>query len=648
MNVSATTAPSDPCLASSDAGDLPTEHSHHLHDALPKLALGALGVVFGDIGTSPLYAIQAIMTGEHPLPIDLLNIYGVISLIFWTMVTVVTVKYVLLVLRLDNNGEGGSLALLALINRKLPVLRGTRLLVAGGLLATALFYADSMLTPAISVLSAVEGLGVVSHAFHPYILPISLAILVGLFAIQSHGTDRVGQMFGPVMTIYFLSIAAMGVWQIRFHPQVLWEPLNPTYIWYFFKAHPYLSFVSLSAVVYSITGVEALYADMGHFGRKAITWAWMLVFPCLVLNYMGQAALLITDPASASNPFFNMVSDNLQLPLVVLATMATVIASQAVISGAFSVTHQAIQLGYLPRFQIKHTSHAMAGQIYIPAINWFLACMVAALVLTFESSAAMLPAYGLAVVGTMAITTGMASVVVFRIWKIKPWIGGLGFLAMAAIDIAYLAAGSAKFFEGAWFPCVVAMIIFVLLTTWSKGRMLMRQNMAEDSLPIEVFARSAHSSATRVAGTAVFMSTAKNGVPSALLHNIKHNKVLHERVVVLTVLIEEMPHVPESRRVSVSDIGQGFYKVVLRFGFLEETNVPEALRGVSVCGGEPFDMMKTSFFLSRQTLIASAKPGMAIWREKLFAWMLRSAASAMEFFRLPVNRVVELGSQVEI
>ncbi len=648
MNVSASSAQSPAVPASQDAVEPATAHGHHgHHGALPKLALGALGVVFGDIGTSPLYAIQAIMTGEHPLPIDLLNIYGVISLIFWTMVTVVTLKYVLLVLRMDNNGEGGSLALLALINRKLPQLRGTRLLVAGGLLATALFYADSMLTPAISVLSAVEGLGVVSHAFHPFILPISLAILVGLFVIQSHGTERMGQMFGPVMLIYFLSIAAMGVANIRMHPQVLWEPLNPLYIFYFFKAHPFLSFVSLSAVVYSITGVEALYADMGHFGRKAISWAWVIVFPSLVLNYMGQAALLITDPASASNPFFNMVPDSLQLPLVVLATLATVIASQAVISGAYSVTHQAIQLGYLPRVQIKHTSHSMAGQIYIPAINWFLACMVAALVLTFESSAAMLPAYGLAVVGTMSITTGMAVVVVFRMWKVRWWVAAPAFAVLFAIDWAYLAAGASKFFEGAWFPVVVGMVIFLLLTTWSKGRMLMRQNMAEDSLPIEVFARSAHSSATRVPGTAVFMSTARNGVPSALLHNIKHNKVLHERVVVLTVLIEEVPYVPEIKRVAVSEIGQGFYKIILRFGFLEETNVPEALRPVSMCG-EPFDMMKTSFFLSRQTLIASSKPGMAIWREKLFAWMLRNAASAMEFFRLPVNRVVELGSQVEI
>jgi KUP system potassium uptake protein len=627
---------------------LDSEGHHGAKGSLMTLGVGAIGVVFGDIGTSPLYAIQAIMTGEHKLPIDLLNIYGVISLIFWTMVIVVTAKYVFIVMRCDNNGEGGSLALLALINRKLPDTRGMGLLVAGGLLATALFYADSMLTPAISVISAVEGLDVVSTSFHAYIVPIALVILVGLFMIQARGTEKVGKMFGPVMVIWFGVIAAMGLWNIRLHPQVLWEPLNPYYIWLFFRAHPFISFLSLSAVVYSITGVEALYADMGHFGRRAITYAWLVItFPALVINYMGQAALLITTPSAASNPFFNMVPDQLQLPLVILATLATVIASQAVISGAFSVTQQAIQLGYLPRIRIKHTSHDMAGQIYVPSINWFLACMVAALVVSFKSSAAMLPAYGLAVVGTMFITTGMLAVVMLRLWKMAWWKSAALLAFFLAVDTAYLAAGSAKFFDGAWFPVVVGVIIFLMLTTWAKGRALMSESMAEGALPIELFARSAHSSATRVPGTAVFMTSSVEGVPSALLHNIKHNKVLHERVVILTVIIKEMPYVAEIHRVSVSEVGQGFFKVALRFGFLEETDVPQALKGVMV-GGEPFDMMKTSFFLSRQTLIASAKPGMAIWREKLFAWMMRNAASAMEFFRLPVNRVVELGSQVEI
>ncbi len=639
----------EPGVVAHTAGAESPPNSHSVsHGAQLSLAMGAIGVVFGDIGTSPLYAIQAIMTGEHPLQIDILNIYGVISLIFWTMVVVVTIKYVFVVMRCDNNGEGGSLALLALINRKRPETRRMGLLVAGGLLATALFYADSMLTPAISVISAVEGLDVVSNRFHPYIVPIALVILSGLFVIQARGTEKVGKLFGPVMLVYFAVIAAMGLWNIRLHPQVMWEPLNPWYIWLFFAAHPLISFLSLSAVVYAITGVEALYADMGHFGRKSITYAWLvLVFPCLVLNYMGQAALLIATPGASSNPFFNMVPVELQLPLVILATMATVIASQAVISGAYSVTQQAIQLGYIPRFRIKHTSHDMAGQIYIPTINWFLACMVAALVISFKSSAAMLPAYGLAVVGTMFITTGMLFVVIFRIWKVAIWKGILGLIFFLLVDFAYLAAGSAKFFDGAWFPVVVGLIIFVMLTTWAKGRALLRANLAEGALPIEVFAKSAHSSATRVSGTAVFMASTAEGVPSALLHNIKHNKVLHERVVILTVIIEEIPYVPEARRVLVTEVGQGFYKLALRFGFLEETDVPATLRGV-LLGGEPIEMMKTSFFLSRQTLLASAKPGMALWREKLFAWMLRNAASAMEFFRLPVNRVVELGSQVEI
>jgi KUP system potassium uptake protein len=376
--------------------------------SLTALMMGATGVVFGDIGTSPLYAVQAIMTGAHPLPIDITNIYGVISLIFWTMIVVVTIKYVFIVMRCDNHGEGGSLALLALINRKLGTSRGLAWLVVCGLLATALFYADSMLTPAISVISAVEGLDVVSTRFHPYIVPIALMILIGLFVIQSHGTERVGKLFGPIMLVYFLVIAGLGIVNIVPHPQVLWEPLNPWYIFLFFQAHPLISFLSLSAVVYAITGVEALYADMGHFGRIPITYAWLyIVMPALILNYMGQASLLIRDPSAAANPFFYMAPKQILVPLVVLATMATVIASQAVISGAFSVTQQAIQLGYMPRFKIKHTSSHAAGQIYMPSVNWFLAFMVAALVITFKSSAAMLPAYGLAVVGTMLITTAI-------------------------------------------------------------------------------------------------------------------------------------------------------------------------------------------------------------------------------------------------
>ncbi len=639
-----------PCgAADAVATDAAPAHPGQIsRDALFKLAIGAIGVVYGDIGTSPLYAIQAIMAGTHPLSVDITNIYGVISLIFWTMVTVVTIKYVFIVMRCDNNGEGGSLALLALIRRTLPGTRHLPWLTTAGLLATALFYADSMLTPAISVISAVEGLDVVSKQFHPFIVPIALTILTGLFAIQSRGTDKVGRLFGPIMLAYFAAITAMGLWNIRLHPAVLWQPLNPVYIWWFFQAHPLLSFLSLGAVVYAITGVEALYADMGHFGRRAISWSWLvLVFPALVLNYMGQAALLISTPAAAANPFFLMVPTSLLIPLLVLATMATVIASQAVISGAFSVTQQAIQLGYMPRFMIRHTSSDMAGQIYVPAVNTFLAIMVAVLVVAFRSSASMLPAYGLAVVGTMLITTLMEYVVVFQIWKLRGWWVYVVLAFFTVVDAAYLAAGSAKFFEGAWFPVVVGLIIFTMLVTWARGRTLLRANMAEGGIPIDIFAKSANSSAARVAGTAIFMCSASSGVPSALLHNIKHNKVLHERVVILTVLIENMPYVDEAKRYEVREIGLGFWRMTLHFGFLEDTDVPAALKRASLCGA-PFDMMKTSFFLSRQTLIASARPGMPVWREKLFAWMLRNATSAMEFFRLPTNRVVELGSQVEI
>ncbi len=628
--------------------DFDAESAPHIGGTLPALMLGATGVVFGDIGTSPLYALQAIMTGEHPLSINILNIYGVISLIFWTMIVVVTIKYVFVVMRSDNHGEGGSLALLALINRKLGFSRRMRWLTVCGLLATALFYADSMLTPAISVISAVEGLDVVNHGFHPYIVPIALAILIGLFVIQAHGTDRVGKVFGPIMLLYFLVIAILGVTNIAAHRSVLWEPLNPWYIFLFFRAHPLVSFLSLSAVVYAITGVEALYADMGHFGRKPIAFAWMLVaLPCLILNYMGQAALLITQPAAATNPFFLMAPPQFLIPLVILATMATVIASQAVISGAFSVTQQAMQLGYIPRFKIKHTSSEAAGQIYVPGVNWFLAAMVAMLVIVFRSSASMLPAYGLAVVGTMLITTLMQYELIFRTWKTPLWVSGIGLVFFLIIDSAYLAAGTAKFFEGAWLPVVVGLLIFTLLTTWAEGRRLLKLKLESSALPVEIFIKSGAGAAMRAPGTAVFLTAAAEGVPSALLHNIKHNHVLHEHTVLLNVKIVGVPYVADADRYTILDLGQGFTRLRLRYGFMQQTNIPDTLKQVHGCGSD-FNPMRTSFFLSRETLLPSRHPGMAIWREHLFAWMMRMSDSAMSFFELPTNRVVEMGSQVEI
>jgi KUP system potassium uptake protein len=449
------------------------------------------------------------------------------------------------------------------------------------------------------------------------------------------------------MLLYFAVIAAMGIAQMAGHPQVV-RALNPLYIWRFFAAHPLYSFLSLGAVVYAFTGTEALYADMGHFGRKPITAAWVyVVMPALVLNYLGQAAMLIEHPEFVDNPFFRMVPPSLTVPLLVIATLATIIASQAVISGAYSVTQQAIQLGFLPRMRILHTSASAIGQIYMPSVNWGLAFMVALLVLTFQHSSAMLPAYGLAVVGTMLITTLMQYVVVFRIWRRPLWQGGVGFAFFITVDLIFLAAGAEKLMEGAWLPIVVGLVIFTLLSTWATGRRLVRERLSQDSLPLDMFIKSA-ASAHRVRGTAIFMSASPDGIPPALLHNLKHNQVLHERILILTVQFEDVPHLAPDQRLDVQEAGRGFYRVVLRYGFMDEVDVPADLGGIETCGGG-FNMMNTSFFLGRQKLIAARdQAGMALWREKLFAWMMQSSESAMEFFRLPINRVVELGSQLRI
>jgi KUP system potassium uptake protein len=615
---------------------------------LPMLMLGAIGVVYGDIGTSPLYALQATLDPRYHLGINVTDLYGIVSLIFWTFIFVITIKYVFIVMRCDNDGEGGSLALYALIQRRLGAMAPKHWLLVAALFATALFYADAMLTPAISVISAVEGLGVVSSEFQPYIVWIALTILVSLFAIQRHGTERVGKLFGPVMLLYFAVIAAMGLKHIIEYPQIV-RALSPVCIWGFFIAHPVYSFLSLGAVVYAVTGTEALYADMGHFGRKPITYAWLyLVFPALILNYMGQAAMLTLHPEFVDNPFFRMVPPSLTVPLLVIATLATIIASQAVISGAFSVTRQAIQLGFIPRMKITHTSSREKGQIYIAAVNWLLAAMVALLVVTFQHSSKMLPAYGLAVVGTMLITTLMQYVVIFRIWKRPLWQAGFGFAVFTMVDAIFLASGLAKLFEGAWFPIAVGLVIFTILTTWAKGRSMMRAQLEDSAIPLPVFIKSAATSVHRVKGTSVFLSTSSDAVPAALLHNLKHNQVLHERVIILNVKVEDVPYVAAERRVEFHDAGLGFYRVVLHYGFMEEVDVPKDLAFIKTCG-DPFNMMSTSFFLGRQKLIAAKKvPGMALWRERLFAWMLKSSESAMEFFKLPTNRVVELGSQVRL
>jgi KUP system potassium uptake protein len=630
----------------------PTAHGQQ--GPLYKMAIGAIGIVYGDIGTSPIYAFRETFAGHHTLIPDQLHIWGVLSLIFWSMMIIVTLKYVTIVMRADNKGEGGSLALLALINRQLSgKKKWTGGIVLMGVFATALFYGDSMITPAISVLSAVEGLTTVNAGLEPFVIPIAVGILVGLFAIQSHGTARVGAMFGPVMLIYFVTLAALGVLHILDRPAVIVNTLNPLNAVLFFSTQPIRAFVALGSVVLAVTGSEALYADMGHFGRKPIRASWLyFVMPALLLNYMGQGAMILSSGpvdalAKVKDPFFYMASDMFRLPLVLLATAATIIASQAVISGAFSVTQQAIQLGFVPRLRIAHTSESAAGQIYIPLVNWALMTMVILLVITFRNSSNLAAAYGIAVTGAMLIDTVLIAVVLLYLWHWNRVVALSLVVLFFFVDFSYLSANLLKVPAGGWFPLLVGAIAFTFLTTWAKGRNLMIARMNEASLPMEIFIKSAAPSAARVPGTAVFMTSAASGVPHALLHNLKHNKVLHERVILLTVRIEDVPYVAEEKRIETRDYGAGFYRVVLRFGFMEEIDVPSALAQVKEIGPQ-CRMMDTSFFLARQTLLPSARPGMAIWREKLFAWMLRNAESAMEFFKLPTNRVVELGSQVEI
>ena len=627
--------------------ELAGQRTDAAHGPLPSLALGALGVVFGDIGTSPLYALKESFVGHHPLAVDPAHIYGVLSLIFWTMMLVVTVKYVFIVLRADNDGEGGSMALLAMIGRRLGDTRWTPAIMALGVLATSLFYGDAIITPAISVLSAVEGLTAVEAGMTPLVLPIAIVILIALFVIQGFGTAKVGALFGPVMAVYFVTLAVLGVANILRHPEIF-QIVNPAWALHFFQIDPKLAFLALGSVVLAVTGAEALYADMGHFGRKAISIAWLYAaLPCLMLNYLGQGALLLDNPAAAQNPFFLLAPEWARLPLVILATMATVIASQAVISGAFSVTRQAVQLGFLPRLRILHTSASAAGQIYVPLINWALLACVIMLVLGFGSSSDLAAAYGIAVTGTMVITTCMLGVLTFSVWRWNPLVAGAVTGLLLIVDGAYFLSNATKIPDGGWFPLMVAAISFLVLTTWATGRRIMRNALLEEAMDLDLFIRSAGSSLKRVPGTAIFLSASGEGVPPAMLHNVKHNRILHERNIILTVRAEDVPHLPFDGRTEARDYGQGFFRLVLRHGFMENVDVPAAMKTVRDCGG-PIGVADTSYFLSRETLVPSSRPGMAIWRERLFAWMVRNAESPMAYFKLPTNRVVELGSQLEI
>jgi KUP system potassium uptake protein len=612
------------------------------------LVVGAIGVVFGDIGTSPLYTLRECFTGPHGLPLTAGNVLGVLSVIFWALMIIVTLKYVTLIMRADNRGEGGIMALTALVSRGLEDRQARWWLVGLGIFGAAMFYGDGMITPAISVLSAVEGLEVQAPALKSYVIPVTLAILLALFSIQRHGTAKVGGLFGPLMMVWFATLAVLGgaaIWQ---DPRVLMA-LSPSYAFGFLTGNPLAGFLALGAVVLAVTGTEALYADMGHFGVVPIRRAWLyLVAPALVLNYFGQGALIIADPAAIKNPFYLLAPAWALLPMVVLATAATVIASQAVISGAFSLTRQAIQMGYCPRLTIRHTSERQIGQIYVPFINWMLFFAVMLLVAGFKTSSNLAAAYGIAVTLAMAIDSLLIFVVLTRLWRWNALAALVIVVPLVAIDAAFLSSNMLKIPEGGWFPIVAGGAVFTLLTTWKRGRAILLERLNAETMPIDLFIESiAANPPMRVPGTAVFLTSTPHRVPHALLHNLKHNKVLHERVVFLTLTTEDIPVVPLSDRVRIRDLGCNFQQFEALFGFKEDPDVPELLEE---CGrrGQPFDMMETSFFVSRETLIPTETPGMALWRERLFVSMAKNATKAIEFFNVPTNRVVELGTQVEL
>jgi KUP system potassium uptake protein len=616
---------------------------------MAPLVIGAIGVVFGDIGTSPLYTMRQCFTGTHQLSLAPENVLGILSIIFWSLVIVVTLKYVTLIMRADNRGEGGILALTALVSSGLE--RQTRprwWLVGLGIFGAAMFYGDGMITPAISVLGAVEGLEIVAPPLHPYIVPVTLVIIVALFMIQRRGTASVGILFGPVMCAWFIVLALLGLLEVRANPEVL-RALNPARAFAFIESTPRIAFLALGAVVLAVTGTEALYADMGHFGAAPIRRAWLaFVMPALVLNYFGQGALLLADPTAIKNPFYLLAPQWALVPLVILATCAAVIASQAVISGAFSLTRAAIQMGYCPRIKLLHTSERQIGQIYVPFVNWTLLIAVSLLVLGFRSSDNLGGAYGIAVTLAMLIDSVLIFVVMRRLWQWPLPVALAIAVPLLAIDIAFLSSNSLKIPDGGWFTLLIGAIVFTLLTTWKRGRALLMDRLNEDSMPLPLFIESiAASPPPRVPGTAVFLTSTKDRVPHALLHNLKHNKVLHERVVFLTIHTREIPRVSGAERVTVRDLSQSFYALDAWYGFTEEPDVPVLLEH---CGrkGLEFDTMDTSFFVSRETLIPSVAPGMAMWRERLFVSMSKMAVKATDFFHVPTNRVVELGTQVEL
>jgi len=613
------------------------------------LMLGAVGVVFGDVGTSPLYTMREVFGPHHGLVLNAESVLGLLSIVFWALMIIVTLKYVTLIMRADNRGEGGILALTALVSGHLA--RESRLrwwLVGLGIFGAAMFFGDAMITPAVTVLGAIEGIEVMTPALNPYVVPVALVILIALFAIQKHGTGSVGALFGPVCALWFVALALLGIHQLWLNPSVL-AALAPTHAVAFAVNHPRATFLALGAVVLAVTGTEALYADMGHFGATPIRRAWLFfVMPALVLNYFGQGALLLSDPAAIRNPFYLLAPGWALLPLVILATAAAVIASQAVISGAYSIARAAVQMGYCPRIAIRHTSEKTMGQIYVPFINWTLLVAVALLVVGFRSSSALAGAYGIAVTMSMLIDSILIYFVMRRLWKWPRLVAFAIAAPLALIDTAFLASNSLKIPDGGWFPLLIGAVVFTLLTTWKRGRKVLMDRLSEDALPLREFIQSIElAPPVRVEGTAVFLTSEPDQVPHALLHNLKHNKVLHERVVFLTVVTRDIPYVATDERIEIEDLGCEFTRMRAYYGFKEDPDVPEVME-LANRSGFRFEMMETSFFVSRETLIPSVRPGMAMWRERLFSSMSKNAIKASDFFHVPANRVVELGTQVEL
>ncbi len=613
---------------------------------LSTLMLGAIGVVYGDIGTSPLYALKETFAGHHPLPVIEANVLGVLSIMFWTIMLLVSLKYVTIIMRADNHGEGGSLALLALaseLNSNRP--KSKWLFAILGVFAAALFYGDSMITPAISVLSAVEGLDIIAPQLSSFVLPITIMVLTALFLVQKRGTGVMGMAFGPIMILWFSVLGVLGVLSIAQSPHVLLA-LNPVYAYQFLFLDPWLSFLTLGSVVLAVTGGEALYTDMGHFGRFPIRLTWFsFVLPALVLNYFGQGALLLNNPLAVKSPFFLLAPEWALIPMVLLATAATVIASQAVISGAFSVASQSVQMGFLPRMEIRQTSSKAHGQIYVPFTNWTLYLAVVYLVFTFQSSSNLAAAYGIAVTGTMTIDTILIAFVLVA-WRWSPLLVIPLIGTFLCVDLAYFAANAIKIPQGGWFPLGIALVSFIVLTTWKRGRKLLFEEIARRSIPVQTIVDYV-GEVNRARGTAVFLVGVNEGAPAALLHNLKHNQVLHERNVLLSVIIEDKPFVTKGNRLLINDLGKSFYRVKVFYGFMQTPDVPAAL---DLCAplGLSFDMMDTTFFTSRALIVSAPTPGMMKWREWIFIMMSKNAMNATEFFKIPTNRVIEMGTRIEI